>query len=155
MRVMVNGDWLTVATEHQSLSLLEFLRDIIGLMGARYGCGVAQCGACTVLVNDFPVRACLMPISSVNGKSVRTIESLSSQDGENQLHPVQQAFMAENVPQCGYCMSGQIMTLVHLYERNPLPSKSEFIRQLEGHICRCGTYPRIIKVVDRLVDGAQ
>ena len=123
--------------------LLWVLRDSIGLTGTKFGCGVAQCGACTVHLNGTAVRACTLPVSAVGTKEVTTIEGLSS-DGSN---PVQQAWMEEDVAQCGYCQAGQIMTTVSLLRKNPNPTDEEIHAALGGHICRCGTYTRIKKAV--------
>ncbi len=125
--------------------LLWVLRDSIGLTGTKYGCGIAQCGACTVHVNGAPIRSCTFPISGVGLKKITTIEGLS-EDGS---HPVQKAWMEEDVAQCGYCQSGQIMTATALLKKNGNPSDSEIDTAMAGHICRCGTYKRIRKAIHR------
>ena len=135
--ITVNG------TQHQldieaDTPLLWALRDVVGLTGTKYGCGIAQCGACTVHINGQPMRSCSVPIANVDGASITTIEGLSS-DGK---HPVQQAWIAEDVPQCGYCQSGQIMAAAALLKKKPKPTDAD-IDEAMTNICRCGTYPRI------------
>jgi len=131
--------------------LLWVLRDNLGLTGTKYGCGVAQCGACTVHLDGTAVRSCSTPVSTVGNKKVTTIEGLATADA---LHPVQQAWMQENVPQCGYCQSGQIMSAVALIEKNPTPSDSDIEAAMSGNICRCGTYERIRKAIKRASNTA-
>ena len=131
--------------------LLWVLRDNLGLTGTKYGCGVALCGACTVHLDGTAVRSCSTPVSTVGTKKVTTIEGLASADT---LHPVQQAWMQENVPQCGYCQSGQIMSAVALIEKNPTPSDSDIEAAMSGNICRCGTYERIRKAIKRASNTA-
>lgn len=123
--------------------LLWAIRDIVGLTGTKYGCGIAQCGACTVHSNGKPVRSCSVPVSAMTSQSITTIEGLSTDNS----HPVQRAWIKEQVPQCGYCQSGQIMTAVALLDKNPTPSAEEIDKAMQGNICRCGTYPRIRKAV--------
>jgi isoquinoline 1-oxidoreductase alpha subunit len=123
--------------------LLWVLRDAIGLTGTKYGCGIAQCGACTVHLEGKPVRACTMPVASVGSKKITTIEGLSA----NGTHPVQQAWIEEDVAQCGYCQAGQIMTATALLRKNSNPSDAEINTAMAGHICRCGTYKRIRKAI--------
>lgn len=125
--------------------LLWVLRDHLGLTGTKYGCGMALCGACTVHVNGEATRSCVMPISAAAGKSVLTIEGLS-RDGS---HPLQQAWIAEEVPQCGYCQSGQIMAAAVLLRENPRPSDADIDDAMSGNICRCGTYQRIRRAIHR------
>ena len=131
--------------------LLWVLRDNLGLTGTKYGCGIAQCGACTVHLDGNAVRSCSTPVSTIGNKKVTTIEGLSSGDA---LHPVQQAWMQENVPQCGYCQTGQIMSAVALIEKNPTPSDSDIEAAMSGNICRCGTYERIRKAIKRASNTA-
>lgn len=138
IRFNVNGREREVDVD-PAMPLLWVLRDVLALTGSKYGCGIAQCGACTVHIDEQPVRACVMPISAVTGKNVKTIEGLS----DNADHPVQAAWKAHNVPQCGYCQSGQIMSAVALLEQNANPSDEEIDNYMQGNICRCGTYPRI------------
>ena len=123
--------------------LLWVLRDTLGLTGTKYGCGIAQCGACTVHVNGEPVRSCITPISQVAAKKVTTIEGLS----RDSSHPLQKAWVAEEVPQCGYCQSGQIMSAAALLAKNKNPSDGDIDKAMSGNICRCGTYNRIRKAI--------
>ena len=127
--------------------LLWVLRDSVGLTGTKYGCGQALCGACTVHVDGQPVRACQTPISAVGKRKVLTIEGLST----DRSHPVQRAWMDLDVPQCGYCQSGQIMAAAALLARNPAPKDSDIDTAMSGNICRCGTYPRIREAIHRAV----
>ncbi|MEJ1240304.1 (2Fe-2S)-binding protein [Chryseolinea sp. T2] len=141
----VNGELHKVEAAPNT-PLLWVLRDNLSLTGTKYGCGMAQCGACTVHLDGTAVRSCSTPVSSVENKKVTTIEGISS--GE-ELHPVQQAWIAENVPQCGYCQTGQIMSAVSLLSKNPAPNDSEIEAGMSGNICRCGTYERIRKAIKR------
>jgi aerobic-type carbon monoxide dehydrogenase small subunit (CoxS/CutS family) len=126
--------------------LLWILRDNLSLTGTKYGCGMAQCGACSVHLDGASVRSCSVPVSTIGNKKVTTIEGISSDAG---LHPVQQAWMDENVPQCGFCQTGQIMSAVALIEKNPAPSDGDIETAMSGNICRCGTYERIRKAIKR------
>lgn len=143
----VNGQTHSVDTDADT-PLLWVLRDHLGLTGTKYGCGQALCGACTVHVNGAPVRSCLLPLKSLEGKSVTTIEGLS----KTRDHAVQRAWMELDVPQCGYCQSGQIMSAVALLQANPSPSDDQIDAALAGNICRCGTYTRIRKAIHRAAD---
>ena len=125
--------------------LLWVIRDELKLTGTKYGCGIAQCGACTVHVNGKAVRSCVTPVSSVKGAQVVTIEGLSPSSS----HPLQKAWVAEEVPQCGYCQSGQIMKAAELLKANPKPSREQIVSHMNGNICRCGTYHRIIAAIQR------
>ena len=125
--------------------LLWTLRDGLGLTGTKFGCGMAQCGACTVHLDGEPIRSCVTPVSAVGKKKVTTIEGLSA-DG---THPVQRAWVAEQVPQCGYCQSGQIMSAAALLSKNPKPSDGDIDQAMAGNICRCGTYQRIRAAIHR------
>jgi isoquinoline 1-oxidoreductase subunit alpha len=127
--------------------LLWVLRDTLGLTGTKYGCGKALCGACTVHIDGAPTRSCVTPVQSADGKSVTTIEGLSG----DRSHPVQQAWIEIDVPQCGYCQSGQIMSAAALLANNPAPSDADIDTAMAGNICRCGTYPRIRKAIHRAV----
>jgi isoquinoline 1-oxidoreductase subunit alpha len=127
------------------MPLLWVVRDILGLTGTKYGCGVGACGACTVHINSVAEYACLTPIASVAGKVVTTIEGLSP-DGQ---HPIQRAWVAEQVPQCGYCQSGQIMRAAALLARNKAPTHAEIVHEMRANLCRCGTYLRIIRAIER------
>ena len=123
--------------------LLWVLRDTIGLVGTKYGCGVGQCGACTIHVDGNAMRSCLLQVSQVQGMNITTIEGLS-EDGD---HPVQQAWLEHDVPQCGYCQSGQIMSAASLLKNNPNPSDEDIESAMDGNICRCGTYVRIKQAI--------
>ena len=123
--------------------LLWVLRNELKLKGTKFGCGIAQCGACTVHLNGRPIRSCSTPISSIGDGDIVTIEGLSEDDS----HPVQQAWIESDVPQCGYCQSGQIMSAAALIESNPTPSTQDIDVAMSGNICRCGTYPRIKKAI--------
>lgn len=124
--------------------LLWAIRDNLNLTGTKFGCGISQCGACTVHIDGVPIRSCVTPVSGVQGKAITTIEGLASAD---KLHPVQEAWIAEQVPQCGYCQSGQIMSAVALLEGSPQPSDAEIDSAMAGNICRCGMYGRIKKAI--------
>lgn len=138
----INGQSHTVDVDPQ-MPLLWAIRDVVGLTGTKYGCGMAQCGACTVHLEGTPIRSCSLPVSAANNKNITTIEGLSNDNS----HPVQQAWILEQVPQCGYCQSGQIMAATALLKRNPAPTDKDIDAAMQGHICRCGTYPRIRKAV--------
>ena len=127
------------------MPLLWAIRDLVGLTGTKYGCGIAQCGACTVHLEGKPVRSCSIPVSVAANKNVTTIEGLSSDNSD----VVQRAWILEQVPQCGYCQSGQIMAASALLESKPNPSDKDIDMAMQGHICRCGTYPRIRKAIKR------
>ena len=131
--------------------LLWVLRDELRLVGAKYGCGIAQCGSCTVLLDGEPVRACVLPASAAAGHAVRTVEGLAGADGT--LHPLQEAWIREDVAQCGYCQSGQIMSAVALLEANPAPTDADIDRALDGNLCRCGTYLRIRRAIHAAADA--
>ncbi len=142
LTLTINGEVHEVDVEPET-PLLWVLRDDIGLTGTKYGCGIAQCGVCTVHVDGRPVRACTTTAASAVGKQIRTIEGLSP-DGS---HPVQRAWVEHTVPQCGYCQSGQIMAAAALLARIPEPSDSDIDAAMSGQLCRCGTYPRIRKAI--------
>jgi aerobic-type carbon monoxide dehydrogenase small subunit (CoxS/CutS family) len=125
-------------------SLLSVLRNRLDLTGTKYGCGEGQCGACTVLVEGKPVRSCRMSVSSAAGQKITTIEGL---ERGGRLHPLQEAFLRSEAFQCGYCTSGMIMSSLALLEANPHPSDAQIVRYMDGNICRCGTYPRIIAAI--------
>jgi len=149
-QLIVNGENRQVVAVPNT-PLLWVLRDNLGLTGTKFGCGMALCGACTVHLDGNPIRSCVTPVSAIGNKKVTTIEGLSF--GED-LHPVQQAWMEENVPQCGYCQTGQIMSAVALIEKNPTPSDSDIEAAMAGNICRCGTYERIRKAIKRASNTA-
>jgi isoquinoline 1-oxidoreductase subunit alpha len=142
---------LTVNGQHHDVAvapntpLLWVLREHLKLTGTKFGCGIAACGACTVHIDGEPVRSCAMPVSLIAGKSITTIEGLSP-DGS---HPLQKAWVAEQVPQCGYCQSGQIMQAAALLAGNKKPTREEIVAHMDGNICRCGTYLRIISAIER------
>jgi aerobic-type carbon monoxide dehydrogenase small subunit (CoxS/CutS family) len=144
--LVVNGSGYTVDVEPDT-PLLWVLRDTLKLTGTKYGCGIAQCGACTVLFEGHAVRSCSLPISAAANKSITTIEGLSA-DG---THPVQLAWIEFDVPQCGYCQSGQIMAAVSLLKDNPKPNDDDINRAMTN-ICRCGTYPRIRAAIHRAAE---
>jgi len=134
----VNGKKL-VADVNPDTPVLWVLRDHLNLVGTKYGCGMAQCGACTIHLEGNAVRSCILPVSQVENKKITTIEGIS----ENADHPVQKAWLEHDVPQCGYCQAGQIMTAVALLKKNPHPSDEEIASAMHGNLCRCGTYLRI------------
>jgi len=144
-QLLINGVKFSVDVD-AGASLLSVLRDDLDLTGSKYGCGEGQCGACTVLLAGAPRRSCITPVGDAARKPITTIEGLEK---DGQLHPVQQAFLDEGVMQCGYCTAGMIMTTVGLLTVRPEPTDEEIAHYLEGHICRCGTYPRIIAAVRR------
>jgi aerobic-type carbon monoxide dehydrogenase small subunit (CoxS/CutS family) len=139
----VNGEERRVAAASDE-TLLSVLRDRLGLTGIKYGCGEGQCGACTVLVQGRPVRSCSIPVSAAASKKIVTIEGLAP---EGRLHPVQQAFLDAEAFQCGYCTPGMIMAASALLEAHPHPTEEDIIRAMNGNVCRCGTYPRIVHAI--------
>lgn len=143
----VNGEQTTVDVRPDT-PLLWVIRDSLGLTGTKFGCGISQCGACTVHMNGSPIRSCVTPISAAAGSTITTIEGLSD-DG---LHAVQQAWIEEDVPQCGYCQSGQIMSAAALLERTPNPSDDDIDAAMSGNICRCGTYGKIRTAIHRAAE---
>ena len=147
----VNGQSHSVEAEPDA-SLLSILREQLGLTGTKYGCGEAQCGACTVLIGGRAKRSCRTQVSLVAGKEITTIEGLAQ--GEK-LHPVQQAFLDEGAMQCAYCTSGMIMSAVSLLNEKPHPSDEDILQSMDGNICRCGTYPRIVAAIRRASGAAQ
>jgi isoquinoline 1-oxidoreductase subunit alpha len=140
----LNGKRVSSKSEPDT-PLLWVLRDELKLTGTKYGCGMALCGACTVHVNGKAVRSCMTPVSAVKGERVVTIEGLSP----NSSHPLQKAWIAEEVPQCGYCQSGQIMKAAELLATNPKPTRDQIVSHMNGNICRCGTYHRIVAAIQR------
>jgi aerobic-type carbon monoxide dehydrogenase small subunit (CoxS/CutS family) len=147
--LVVNGQPRSVDVDPET-PLLWVLRDTLGLTGTKYGCGIAQCGACTVHVDGDATRSCITTVGSVKGKRITTIEGLSS----GGRHPLQEAWIAEQVPQCGYCQSGMLMTAAFLLGRKPKPADTDIDSALGSHICRCGTYQRIRRAVHRAAEGA-
>ena len=147
----VNGTKRKVDVE-PDMPLLWVIRDFVGLKGTKYGCGIAQCGACTIHIDGQPTRSCQISISSLSKKaSITTIEGI----GESHLHAVQQAWIDEQVPQCGYCQSGQIMSAVGLLKSNPNPSDEDIDAYMSGNLCRCGTYDRIRKGIHKAAELAK
>jgi aerobic-type carbon monoxide dehydrogenase small subunit (CoxS/CutS family) len=145
IHLTVNGKPYTIDTDPQT-SLLRVLREQLDLTGSKYGCGEGQCGACTVLLDGKAQRSCITRVGAVSQKQITTIEGLAN--GEH-LHPVQQAFLEAGAMQCGYCTSGMIMSAVALLQRNPSPSEGEIVNFMDGNICRCGTYPRIVSAIQK------
>jgi aerobic-type carbon monoxide dehydrogenase small subunit (CoxS/CutS family) len=150
LKLRINGAGRTVQADSET-TLLSALRDQLGLTGTKYGCGEGQCGACTVLINGKARRSCLTPAASVGSAEIVTIEGLETPGG---LHPVQQAFLDEGAFQCAYCTSGMIMTAVSFLGEHPRPTDDEIVRGMNGNICRCGTYPRIVAAVRRAAGHA-
>jgi isoquinoline 1-oxidoreductase subunit alpha len=144
IRFTVNGQARSVDVDPDT-PLLWVLRDTLGLTGTKYGCGMAQCGACTVHVDGVATPTCMLPVESVAEKKVTTIEGLSA----DRSHPLQKAWIAEQVPQCGYCQSGMLMTAAELLSRKPKPTDADIDGSMSRHICRCGTYQRIRKAIHR------
>ena len=147
VRITVNGKILEVDATPDT-PLLWALRDHLAMTGTKYGCGMALCGACTVHLDGAAVRSCVLPLGEVAGRRITTIEGLSA----DRSHPVQRAWIELDVPQCGYCQSGQIMSAAALLERNPRPSDADIDAAMAGNICRCGTYPRIRRAIHRAAD---
>jgi isoquinoline 1-oxidoreductase subunit alpha len=146
---VLNGKSQTVDVSPQ-MPLLWVLRDALGMTGTKFGCGMALCGCCTVHINGQPVRSCVTPVSTVAGKKVTTVEGLS----QDNSHPVQRAWLEVDVPQCGYCQSGQIMSAADLLAHNPKPSRAEIVSHMSTNICRCGSYPRIVRAIERAAQEA-
>lgn len=149
VELQVNGTKRRVEVD-AARSLLSVLRDELDLTGAKYGCGEGQCGACTVLIDGRAVRSCVTAAASVAGKPITTIEGLE-QNGR--LHPLQEAFLATDAMQCGYCTTGMIMAGVGLLKKNPHPSEAEILRAMEGNICRCCTYPRVVAAIQQAANN--
>jgi isoquinoline 1-oxidoreductase subunit alpha len=146
--ITVNGRRRNVDVD-PSTPLLWVLRDDLKLTGTKYGCGVASCGACTVHLDGQPVRSCTVKLGDVGRKRVTTIEGLNGQ------HPLQKAWVDAQVPQCGYCQSGQIMQAAGLLARNPNPKREDIVRHMDGNICRCGSYPQIVEAIERAAKGGR
>jgi isoquinoline 1-oxidoreductase subunit alpha len=149
VQLVLNGEKREVDAD-PGMPLLWVLRDVLGMTGTKYGCGVSLCGACTVQVDGEPVRSCVTPLSAVAGKRVLTIEGLSA----DRSHPVRRAWIAEDVPQCGFCQSGQILTAAALIAKTPKPSDADIDRAMAGIICRCGTYQRIRRAIETAAEMA-
>lgn len=142
-KLSINGSLLTLKDIDPRMPLLWALRDLLGMREVKFGCGMAQCGACTVLINGRATRSCQLPVSSAQGLEITTVKGLS-EDGS---HPVQQAWMETDVPQCGYCQTGQIMSAVSLLSQKPKPTDEDIDTGMSGNLCRCGTYERIRKAI--------
>ncbi|MEE3328847.1 MAG: (2Fe-2S)-binding protein [Myxococcota bacterium] len=147
LKLNINGEVQEVSDLDPETPLLWVLRDRLQLVGAKYGCGIGQCGACTVLLNDQPIRSCSLSVGQIGEGEIRTIEGLA--ESPENLHPVQEAWIAEDVAQCGYCQAGQIMAATALLEKNPTPSDAEIDTAMAGNLCRCGTYLRIRSAIKR------
>lgn len=147
MQLNVNGRSHELGDIDPSTPLLWVLRDTLGLVGTKYGCGVGQCSACTVHLDGAPVQSCQLPVASLAGRRITTIEGLAAEDGT--LHPAQQAWIDEDVAQCGYCQAGQVMSAAALLARNPRPTDADIDSAMSRHLCRCGTYNRIRKAIHR------
>jgi len=145
----LNGESVTLEADKER-SLLWVLRTDFGLSGAKYGCGESLCGSCTVLVDNEAQRSCQLTLGNINGKSVITVEGLANKAS---LHPVQQAFIDEEALQCGYCTPGMIMTAVALLHKNPTPSESEIVDEMDNNLCRCGSYKRIVQAIKSAANG--
>jgi nicotinate dehydrogenase subunit A len=148
--VTVNGRRVIVEA-NAATPLLDVLRNRLDLKGSRYGCGLEQCGACMVLIDGEPEYACAREIGSISGRSITTIEGLGTPEN---LHPLQRAFLTEQAAQCGYCLSGIIISAKALLDRNPRPSRTDIVTALDRHLCRCGTHTRIIAAVQKAARGA-
>ena len=142
-RFSINGRSVEVSAGADT-PLLWVIREHLKLTGTKFGCGIAQCGACTVHIDGQPTRSCITPLAAVAGRQVTTIEGLSP----HAAHPLQRAWIAEQVPQCGYCQSGQIMEAAAFLETNPHPTRQQIVEAMDGHICRCGTYNHIIRAIE-------
>jgi aerobic-type carbon monoxide dehydrogenase small subunit (CoxS/CutS family) len=150
INLLVNGEEYRLDVDPDT-PLLWVLRDNLGLTGTKYSCGIGECGACTIHLDGKAVRSCILPVSVAEGKAITTIEGLSP----NGDHPVQQAFIEEQVPQCGYCIPGQIMTTAALLDENPNPSDEDIDEALSNNLCRCGTYQRIRRAVHLAAKGGE
>ena len=148
VELVINGSSLEVKVQ-PGASLLAVLRERMDLTGTKYGCGEGQCGACTVLLDGSAVRSCITPIESAAGKQITTIEGLAK--GEK-LHPLQETFLEEDAFQCGYCTPGMILSAVALLHRNPAPTRQEIVHAMQGNVCRCGTYLRIVTAIEKAAD---
>jgi nicotinate dehydrogenase subunit A len=147
----VNGKKLQVDVDSET-SLLSVLRNDLSLSGSKYGCGEGQCGACTVLVEGQPTRSCVTQVGRVSGKQITTIEGLEK---DGRLHPLQEAFLTADAMQCAYCTSGMIMSGVALLNKSPRPARDEIIRHMDGNVCRCGTYQRIVSAIELAAAGSK
>lgn len=151
LSLTVNGEQRSLEVEGDT-PLLWVIRDELGLKGTKFGCGAGLCGACTVHLNGEPVRSCSTPVELAAGAQVTTIEGLGDRD---RLHALQEAWIEQGVPQCGYCQSGQIMSAAHLLATNSSPSRDDIVAAMTGNLCRCGTYSRIVAAVESVVDATR
>ncbi len=142
----VNGKPVSVSIANEDTPLLAVLRNELGLMGTRFGCGLEQCGCCMVLIDGAPEKCCAKPVSSVAGKNITTVEGLGTAEHP---HPLQQAFIDEQAGQCGYCLAGILISAKALLEKNPSPTRKEIALALDGNICRCGSHNRIMRAVEK------
>jgi isoquinoline 1-oxidoreductase subunit alpha len=149
-KINVNGAERAVEAV-PDMPLLWVLRDLLGLTGAKYGCGIGACGACSVLLDGEEMRSCMLPVAEVGKKKIVTIEGLS----KNGTHPVQKAWLEHDVPQCGYCQAGQIIAAASLLKKKPNPTDADIDEAMHGHVCRCGTYPRIREAIKSAAKGAK
>ena len=147
MNIVINKQAVSVPQKLREVALLDFIRDFVGLKGTKFGCGAGLCGSCTVHIDGIETRSCQVLVEDVIGQNIITIEGLADTLPEGSLHPVQQAWVDNSVPQCGYCQPGQIMTASAFLKRNPSPSDDEIRDAMSGNLCRCGTYPRIHKAI--------
>ncbi len=150
--IKINNQEHSIEAE-ADMPILWVLRDMLHMTGTKYGCGKGLCGACTIHIDGIATRSCLTPISSVKGKKITTIEGMNEIDGG--LHPLQQAWIEADVPQCGYCQSGQIMQASSLLNKNPTPSVKQIDKAMNGNLCRCGSYTRIRSAINLIVDANQ
>jgi len=146
VKFTINGNAASVEAD-PAMPILWVVREKLGLTGTKFGCGMALCGACTVHLDGQPVRSCSTPISEAEGKAITTIEGVAGPEGE--LSKVQQAWVSEQVPQCGYCQSGQIMKAADLLAKTPKPTREQIVQHMDGNLCRCGAYPRIARAIER------
>ena len=135
---------------NSDMPILWVLRDVLKLTGTKYGCGKGLCGACTILMDDNPIRSCSVPVKFAEGKKIQTIEGME----ETPYRQLQEAWIEQQVPQCGYCQSGQLMSAMGLLKTNPNPTESEILAAMKGNICRCGTYPRILKALNTVIENS-
>jgi nicotinate dehydrogenase subunit A len=152
LELTVNEHAVNVAAVSEETPLLNVLRDKLGLMGTRFGCGLEQCGCCMVLIDGNPEKSCTRPIWSVAGKNVTTVEGLGTSE---RPHPLQQAFIEEQAGQCGYCLAGILITAKALLDRNPSPTRAEIAQALDGNLCRCGTHNRIMRAIEKAAKRMQ
>ncbi len=146
IEITVNGERHSVEAD-AATPLLYVLSDNLGLKGARFGCGLAQCGACSVLVDGREIRSCVTPVGTLTGAKITTAEGLSAANGNP--HPLQEELIAAQAPQCGYCYGGMMVKAAELLATNPNPSRDEIVAHMDGHICRCGTYPRLLTAIEK------